>query len=145
MGSTVMLQGTTNGSMTDINGSVEIKNIPDGKHVIFFRHIGYFEKRDTLLFPLADSTAHIIFLQSEVKEMGEVLVSATRSSRTISDIPTRIETISSGELEEKNTMQPANAKMILTESTAYKRNRLQQHQQMQAYAYKGSTENIPSY
>lgn len=117
MGSTVMLQGTTNGSMTDINGSVEIKNIPDGKHVIFFRHIGYFEKRDTFLFPLADSTAHIIFLQSEVKEMGEVLVSATRSSRTISDIPTRIETISSGELEEKNTMQPANAKMILTEST----------------------------
>lgn len=45
------------------------------------------------------------------------MVSATRSSRSIDDIPMRIETITAGELEEKAVMQPANIRMLLTEST----------------------------
>lgn len=117
VGSTAILQGTTNGSSADINGNIEIRNIPDGKQIIIFRYIGYLEKQDTIIFPLTDTTTRVVLLQSEAKQMEEVVVSATRSSRTISDIPTRIETIAAGELEEKNTMQPANAKMILTEST----------------------------
>ncbi|MEZ4905715.1 MAG: hypothetical protein R2822_30105 [Spirosomataceae bacterium] len=36
--------------------------------------------------------------------MDEVVVSSTRSSRTIDDIPTRIETIAGEELEEKGNM-----------------------------------------
>lgn len=117
VGSTAILQGTTNGSSADINGNIEIRNIPDGKQIIIFRYIGYLEKQDTIIFPLTDTTTRVVLLQSEANQMEEVVVSATRSSRTISDIPTRIETIAAGELEEKNTMQPANAKMILTEST----------------------------
>lgn len=117
VGSTAILQGTTNGSSAAINGNIEIRNIPDGKQIIIFRYIGYLEKQDTIIFPLTDTTTRVVLLQSEAKEMEEVVVSATRSSRTISDIPTRIETIAASELEEKNTMQPANAKMILTEST----------------------------
>ncbi|MFN8355403.1 MAG: TonB-dependent receptor plug domain-containing protein [Spirosomataceae bacterium] len=117
IGATALLKGTTNGSRTDLNGNVVIRNIPDGNQVIIFRYLGYQEKEHSLVFPLAETTTQIVFLQSEVHVMDEVVVSATRSSRTISDIPTRIETIATSELEEKNTMQPANAKMILTEST----------------------------
>ncbi len=49
--------------------------------------------------------------------LDEIVVSSTRSSRTIDNIPTRIETIASGELAEKAVMQPGNIKMLLTEST----------------------------
>lgn len=117
IGSSAILQGTSKGNRADLDGKVEIKNIPDGKQVIVFSFIGYKQRQDTFNFPLADTTAKIIALESEATEIEEVIVSTTRSSRTIYDIPTRIETIASGELEEKNTMQPANAKMILTEST----------------------------
>lgn len=117
IGATAVVQGTTNGASADINGLIEIKNIPVGKQVIVFQYIGYKAKQDTLVFPLTDTSIKTIFLQNEVGELEEVVVSATRSSRTIDDIPTRIETIAASELDEKASMQPANVKMVLTEST----------------------------
>jgi iron complex outermembrane receptor protein len=50
-------------------------------------------------------------------ELEEVEITATRSSRSFRDIPTRVETITAGELHEKAVMQPGNIRMLLTEST----------------------------
>jgi outer membrane receptor for ferrienterochelin and colicins len=50
-------------------------------------------------------------------ELEEVQITATRSSRSFRDIPTRVETITAGELHEKAVMQPGNIRMLLTEST----------------------------
>jgi iron complex outermembrane receptor protein len=58
-----------------------------------------------------------IDLVPDQTNLSEVVISATRSSRSIDDIPTRVETISAGELDEKASMQPGNIKMLLTEST----------------------------
>jgi iron complex outermembrane receptor protein len=70
------------------------------------------------VFPLSNpDEVFTIILKEADEELEEVTVTATRSSRTISDIPTRIETISAGELNEKASMQPANVKMVLSEST----------------------------
>lgn len=117
IGATAVMQGTTNGASADINGFIEIKNVPDGKQVIVFSFIGYNQRADTIYFPLTQTEPTEILLTSSAKEMEEVVVSATRSSRTIDDIPTRIETIAASELDEKASMQPANVKMVLTEST----------------------------
>ena len=116
-GASAVMQGTTKGVSADICGYIEFKNIPDGKQVIVFSFISYNQLADTVFFPFKQSEPAVILLTSSAKEMEEVVVSATRSSRTIDDIPTRIETIEAGELDEKISMQPANAKMILTEST----------------------------
>lgn len=117
VGATAILKGTTNGSSADIEGKITLQNIPDSLQTIVFNYIGYEKFELNIKFPLNDTSVQIILLKNDAKEIEQVTVSATRSSRTISDIPTRIETISSGELDEKTTMQPANAKMILTEST----------------------------
>ncbi|MBS1652194.1 MAG: TonB-dependent receptor [Bacteroidetes bacterium] len=117
VGATAVLQGTTNGSSADINGYAEIKDIPNGKQIIVFSYVGYDQKMDTVEFPLQRRELIEILLKPASTEMEEVVVSATRSSRTIDDIPTRVETISAGELDEKASMQPANVKMVLTEST----------------------------
>jgi outer membrane receptor for ferrienterochelin and colicins len=46
-----------------------------------------------------------ILLEEEEHE-EEVIITATRTSRSIGDIPTRVETISGEELTEKGNMKP---------------------------------------
>lgn len=116
-GANVILHGTTIGASTDLNGFVEIQNIPDGKQKIIFSYIGYREKSIIFDFPLSNSKPLEILLHADAEEMEQVVVSATRSSRTIADIPTRVETISGEELEEKSNMKPGDIRTLLTEST----------------------------
>lgn len=54
---------------------------------------------------------------AEEGELEEVIVRSTRSTRTISTIPTRIEVIAGEELDEKGNMKPGDIRMILNEST----------------------------
>src|SRR5690606_34287040 len=100
-------------------GLVHLKNVPTGKQVIEFSYIGYRTKTDTLIFPLNDTTALNVFLDVAVEheELEEVVISATRSSRTIDNIVTRVEVIAGEELDEKGNMKPGDIRMLLAEST----------------------------
>jgi outer membrane receptor for ferrienterochelin and colicins len=55
--------------------------------------------------------------ENDAEELEEIMVQSTRTSRTIQNTPTRIETIDAEELEEKGNMKPANVSMVLHEST----------------------------
>jgi len=55
--------------------------------------------------------------EKETEELEEVRVQSTRTSRTIRNTPTRIETIDAEELDEKSNMRPSNVAMVLHEST----------------------------
>ena len=114
---TVIIPVSNLAASADTLGLVTLKNIRNGKTLVVFRHVGYREERDSINFPVKDTSEIVILMEPEAGELGEVVVSATRSSRTISDIPTRIETVSGPELEEKVVSNPGNVKMILTEST----------------------------
>ena len=116
-GATVIIKGTSKGAEADLKGNVSILNILNGEQTIAFSMIGYHTLEQNFNFPLKSDSTIIIYLDPESEELGEVRVTATRSSRVISDIPTRIETIAAGELAEKASMQSANIKMVLTEST----------------------------
>jgi iron complex outermembrane receptor protein len=59
----------------------------------------------------ADTTA------PETEALEEVQIATTRSSRSIRDIPTRIEFIAGEELDEKANMKPGDIRMVLSEST----------------------------
>ena len=61
---------------------------------------------------VVDTTHH-----EEEKEMEEISISATRSTRTIADQTTRVEFIAGEELEEKANMKPGDIRMVLSEST----------------------------
>jgi len=132
IGAGAVVQDTTNGASADINGVLEIKNIPDGKQIIIFSFVGYEQRIDTFNFPLTQTKPIEILLSSGAKEMEEVVVSSTRSSRTIDNIPTRVETISGEELGEKGNMKPGDIRMMLNESTGI------QTQQTSATSYNSS-------
>ena len=132
-GATAILQGTTIGTSADENGFIEINNIPDGKQIIIFSYIGYQEKKETFIFPMVQIEPLVIFLSAhEGEELEQVVITSTRSSRTISNIPTRIEAISGEELEEKGNMKPGDIRMMLNESTGI------QTQQTSATSYNSS-------
>ena len=133
IGATAILQSTTFGASADHNGFVEIKNIPDGKQIIIFSYIGYKERTDTYNFPFThQQPLEILLSANEGEELDEVVISSTRSSRTIDNIPTRIEAISGEELEEKGNMKPGDIRMMLNESTGI------QTQQTSATSYNSS-------
>lgn len=132
-GATAILEGTAIGASADQSGFLEIKNVPDGKQTIIFNYIGYQEKKETFNFPLTLTEPLVILLSAlEGEELEEVVITSTRSSRTISNIPTRIEAISGEELEEKGNMKPGDIRMLLNESTGI------QTQQTSATSYNSS-------
>ena len=118
-GTTVKVQETDLESTSDSAGTVVIYNIPSGKQVIRFSYVGYKLRTDTLTFPLEQTSPVIVLLETaeEEEELEEVVVSATRSSRTIDNIPTRVEVIAGEELDEKGNMKPGDIRMLLAEST----------------------------
>lgn len=118
-GATVKVLGTTLGSTSDNTGSVTLTGITSGQQVIQYSYVGFQTETDTLTFPLAETAASTVLLEAaeEDEELEEVVVSATRSSRTIDNTPTRVEVISGEELDEKGNMKPGDIRMLLAEST----------------------------
>ena len=117
VGATAIVKSTLLGATTGIEGDVVINNVPNGTQLVEFRYNGYESQAISYSFPMGNAESVEILLQPDKTNLDEVVVSATRSSRSIDDIPMRIETITAGELEEKAVMQPSNIRMLLTEST----------------------------
>ncbi|MFN7118220.1 MAG: TonB-dependent receptor [Saprospiraceae bacterium] len=115
IGVNVAVQGTSLGGSTDANGKIIIENIPDGEQTLVFSYVGYETLKRKFTFPLSEMVD--IQLDASEEELEEVVVTTTRSSRTIEDIPTRIETIAGEELDEKGNMNASNVSMLLREST----------------------------
>ncbi|MBT3447894.1 MAG: TonB-dependent receptor [Bacteroidetes Order II. Incertae sedis bacterium] len=116
-GVNVSLEGSSIGAATDSEGKVSISGIPSGEQTFQFSFIGFEQVRLTLTFPLADrDEVFLVLLEEAHDELEEIAVTATRTSRTIADQATRIETIAGEEIEEKISMEPSNISMLLNES-----------------------------
>ena len=132
-GANAIIKGTVNGASSNQNGFLEITNIPNGTQTIIFSFIGYNEKIEIYEFPLTLSEPlEILLSASQDEHLEEVIISSTRSSRTIANTPTRVEAISGEELEEKGNMKPGDIRMLLNESTGI------QTQQTSATSYNSS-------
>ena len=116
-GATAFVVNTELGANADNDGFVLIANIPDGRQTIRFSFVGYQTQERAYAFPMETDIPVEILLEVSEKELGEIIVSSTRSSRTIADIPTRVEIIAGEELEEKGNMKPGDIRMLLNEST----------------------------
>jgi iron complex outermembrane receptor protein len=116
-GVNVVLEGTALGAATDTDGAAVVSGIPEGTHAVVFSFVGFEPATLTLTFPLPDPDALVeVALEEEHEDLGDVVVSATRTSRTIAAIPTRVETIAGEEIDEKVSMDPSTISMLLNES-----------------------------
>ncbi len=131
-GATASIKTLNKSAIADSNGIATFKNIPTGKFEIVFSHVGFKEKMTVFQFPIITASIATIELEATAYEEDEVIVTSTRSSRSIADIPTRVETISGEELEEKGNMKPGDIRMLLNETTGI------QTQQTSATSYNSS-------
>ncbi|MEZ5107122.1 MAG: TonB-dependent receptor [Draconibacterium sp.] len=115
-GANIVVAETTTGTVTDSAGTAQFNNLHYGKVKIKISFIGFEEKSITLNFPADNNKTFEIELEAG-EELEEIVISTTRSSRTIDDIPTRIEVISGEELGEKAAMNSSNIGMLLRETT----------------------------
>lgn len=140
VGVTVALPSLKKAEATDEEGRVRITGIPSGKHAIVLSYVGYEKRTLKRTFPLPDSLQNQTFElhlehahdEHEHGEMETIIISSTRSSRTIQDNPTRVEFIAGEELAEKGNMKPGDIRMLLNESTGI------QTQQTSATSYNSS-------
>ena len=116
-GVNIVVEGTYTGTVTDTEGKAILENLPDGVVEISISYMGFAEEEITLVFPRDNNKTFEIALEEDQEELEEVTIATTRSSRTIEDIPTRIEVITSEELGEKAAMNSSNIGMLLSETT----------------------------
>jgi TonB-linked SusC/RagA family outer membrane protein len=69
IGATVLIKGTTNGVISDLNGSYSIK-VPDENAVLLFSYMGYLSQEVTV----GDQTSINVRLEVDIRQLEEVVV-----------------------------------------------------------------------
>ena len=113
IGVAVQIEGTSLGNVTDTEGVAEINNPPKGKHNLVVSFVGYRKFVLPLEFPLSDAAILKIKLASEVEDLEVVTVSASRTNSRIEDIATKVEVLGAEDVEEENSIKPANIGSLL--------------------------------
>lgn len=117
-GATITWKQQNRSVVADSTGKAVFTNIPNGEQTFSISFVGFEEKEIHISFPISTNEPYSILLnESEEHEEEEVVVTATRTSRTIANLPTRTEVISGEELAEKGNMKPGDIRMMLNEST----------------------------
>lgn len=118
VGASAFIDSLRLGSSTNAKGELTITNIPNGKFGIEFSYTGYEKKKKDFSFPMANPNEIFeIDLEQNPIELGEVMVSITRSSRSIKDIPTKVDVLAAEDLDEKGEMKPSDIKLLFNETT----------------------------
>ncbi|WP_323757850.1 TonB-dependent receptor [Roseivirga sp.] len=108
----------TKGGISDSQGYVNLTGLSGTQVEVRFSFVGYETQTNTYIFNEVGTETIKIIMESATEEHEEVaIVTATRSSRSIEEIPTRIEFLGTEELEEKAVMKSSNIAMLLREST----------------------------
>jgi iron complex outermembrane receptor protein len=115
IGATVYFDTLDKGAITDFDGIASFNAIPAGKHSLVISYLGFESKRTTIDLSIGSQFEYS--LTPLENQLEEVILQASRSTRTIENIPTRIEIIGGEELAEKAFMNPTNISMVLREST----------------------------
>lgn len=117
-GATASIPTLNKTTIADSAGLVSFTNVPAGSHVVTVSFVGLEPQELTVQVPQADTAIlEVLMAEGEEEHEEEVIVTATRISRSIANIPTRVEVISGEELTEKGNMRPGEIRMLLGEST----------------------------
>jgi iron complex outermembrane receptor protein len=107
----------TKGGISNGEGLVTLMNLAGTEVEVRFSFVSYETQINIYKFSELGEQLIVIMMEPAVEESEEAIVTATRTSRSIEEIPTRIEFLGTEELEEKAIMKSANIAMLLREST----------------------------
>jgi len=102
-GANVFLQGTVIGTVTDRDGVFRIRNIPEEQVTLIVTMVGY-EKftRSDIFVASGESLTFTIELRPTVIETSPVVVTATKTERSLREVPTSVSVMQAQEIERQN-------------------------------------------
>lgn len=115
-GVSIQLKGTNKGTITNAEGFAILNDIPNSEQTLLIRFLGYTEKEIPLLFPLIENKILNIQLVPIELELDEIYIEATRSNRSVANLPTRTEVLTE-EIDEAASMEPSKIAHLITHST----------------------------
>jgi outer membrane receptor for ferrienterochelin and colicins len=92
-GATVVIEGTTLGSATDIKGFYSISRLTPGKYTIRISLLGYETLQKTLLIQKGNNNADFLLNETNIN-LNEVVVTGTKSEKTLKNVPVITQVIS---------------------------------------------------
>lgn len=102
-GANVFLEGTVIGAVTDSDGNFRIENVPEERITLVVTMVGYERfSRPDIRVARGESLSFSIELQSMVIETSPVVVTATRSERSLREVPTSVSVMQAEEIERRN-------------------------------------------
>lgn len=117
----VSILNTNKTAIADTAGVVAFTDLAPGRYKARISYVGYEETIIDVNLPQKEIQVIDMHLrEDDDHDHGheeEIIISTTRTSRTIANTPTRMEVISGEELAEKANMKPGDIRMLLSEST----------------------------
>jgi outer membrane receptor for ferrienterochelin and colicins len=99
---TIMVKGTNMGTYADGTGHFKLANLPVGKCVIIAQAMGYKAQEKEIIMEKGEAVNLFFELEEDVLKLEQIVVTGTRISHYIKDVPVRTEVISAKEIESKN-------------------------------------------
>jgi iron complex outermembrane receptor protein len=100
---------------TSAKGEVEL-TLPEGPVDVVVERFGFASKRLTATLKGGAQTTVSVELEAESVVSEDVVVTATRTTQRIQDLPIRVEVVPQEEIDEKLSMTPGDVAMMLTET-----------------------------
>jgi TonB-dependent receptor len=88
IGATVMIQGTTKGSATNVSGQYSLSGLAPGKYVVEVKYIGYQSKSisDVVVKANDATTLDIVLAEANSQSLNEVVVKATFRQASVASL-----------------------------------------------------------
>ena len=116
-GASVTIPDLRKGTATDSSGKAILKNVPNGIFMVEISFIGYNTFKERISFPPAKDMIEVDLEKTDEENSPDIVVTATRTDRSVRNTPTRVEVIAGGEISENVSMRPGEIRMLLNETT----------------------------
>lgn len=100
IGATVYISELNKGNMTDLNGDYIIGDIEEGSWTVIVRMLGYQTQSKKITIAPNSTWNYDLVLQEDLNDLDEVVVSASRHSEYLSEIPASVTVVGLAKLEE---------------------------------------------
>ncbi|OYX26445.1 MAG: TonB-dependent receptor [Flavobacteriales bacterium 32-35-8] len=99
-GASVYIEELQQGTTTDYDGNYELSNIEKGTWKVTIRMMGYQTRTEHLSFTQDGTTSYTAILKEDLNSLDEVVVSASRRSEYLSEIPASVTVVNEVKLQE---------------------------------------------
>jgi iron complex outermembrane receptor protein len=110
-------EGASLGAISSKEGAFVLRRIATGEYRLQVRRFGYVERVLEITIKAGDSLHVEIVLMPEDTATEDVVVTGTRTARSIANVPVRVEAVPQEEIEEKMMMRASNVALMLSEQT----------------------------